>query len=188
MAYLILVRHGITDWNAEGKWHGLTDIPLNEVGKNQAKSAAKLLKHLKIDVGYTSALSRTQQTYQEICDELSLSCPMISHLALNERDYGIYTGKNKWKMQKKLGEEQFFQLRRGWDYPVPGGESLKDVYNRVVPFYQEKIAGELKQGKNVLVVSSGNALRSLIKYVENVSDEEIVNRELNYGEVYIIEL
>src|SRR5581483_3463239 len=126
MAKLILVRHGLTDWNKIGKWHGLTDIPLNEEGREEARHSAQALKGLKIDTAYTSNLSRTKQTYQVIGDQLKLACPVHHSPELNERDYGIYTGQNKWQVKEKLGEEKFNALRRGWDVPIPQGESLKD--------------------------------------------------------------
>lgn len=185
MAYLILIRHGITNWNAEGRWHGLSDIPINEEGKNQAKQAAQAIKGIKVDIAYTSNLIRTKQTSEEICKASGYNCPVFSNAALNERDYGIYTGKNKWQINKEIGDEQFLKLRRGWDHPIPQGESLKDVYDRVIPFYQQEILEKLKQGKNVMVVSSGNTLRALIKYLDNISDEEISHLELNFAEVRI---
>lgn len=188
MAYLILVRHGVTDWNVAGRWHGLTDIPLNDEGRKQAREAARLLSGMKVDSVYTSVLSRVTQTYDEICSNLGLVCPFTAHPALNERDYGIYTGKNKWEVEKQLGHEEFIKLRRNWNQPIPQGESLKDVYGRVVPYYKENILAELKQGKNVLMVSSGNTLRALIKYLENVSDEDIARLELNFGEIIIFQI
>jgi 2,3-bisphosphoglycerate-dependent phosphoglycerate mutase len=188
MAYLILVRHGLTDWNKEGRWHGLTDIPLNKEGRRQSREAASLLKGFKIDSVYTSVLSRVTQTYDEICDALKLSCPIIKDSALNERDYGIYTGKNKWEVKKELGEEKFLNLRRSWNQPIKEGESLKDVYTRVVPFYKERILKDLTSGKNVLVISSGNTLRALIKHIENISDPDIVKLELGFAEVYVFEV
>ncbi|OGE29279.1 hypothetical protein A2867_05360 [Candidatus Daviesbacteria bacterium RIFCSPHIGHO2_01_FULL_40_11] len=188
MAYLILIRHGITDWNIEGKWQGLTDTFLSKEGKKQAKEVAEILRGMRIDEVYTSELSRTKQMYQEICNSLSLSCPVFHNPALNERDYGIYTSKNKWEVEKQLGHEKFIQIRRGWDYPIPEGESLVDVYNRVVPFYKERILRDLKERKNVLVISSGNTLRALMKYLENISDEDIARLELGFGEIYIFEI
>lgn len=188
MSKLILVRHGVTDWNIEGKWHGWIDIPLNEEGRKQARETAKALKGIKIESVYTSDLSRTVQTYEEICNELNLVCPVIKEPVLKERHYGIYTGKNKWQVKKEVGKERFFQLRRGFNYPIPEGESLKDVYERVVLYYRGKISKDLKNGKNVLIVSSGNSLRALIKYLEKISDEDISELELNFGEVYIYEI
>lgn len=187
MAYLILVRHGITDWNKIGRWQGLTDIPLNEEGRKQSREVAKALSKVKIDSVYTSLLCRTTQTYDEICDSLGLQCPVVAHPALNERDYGIYTARNKWEVEKELGHEKFVELRRSWNCPIPKGESLKDVYERAVCFYKANILRDLQQGKNVLVVSSGNTLRALMKYLENISDEDIANVELDFGQIHMFE-
>ena len=187
MAFLILVRHGVTDWNVNGRGHGLTNIPLNEEGRKQAKEAAVALQGIKIDAAYTSVLDRVTQTFDEIAKELSLTIPLIKDPALNERDYGIYTGKNKWEVEKEVGPEEFNSIRRKWDKLIPGGESLKQVYGRVIPFFREKILEDLKSGKNVLIVSSGNSLRALIKYLKNISDEDISKLELNFGEIHIFE-
>lgn len=188
MAYLILVRHGITDWNKAGKWQGFTDISLNAEGEQQARNVAQSIKNIKIDQAYTSDLVRTQQTYQQICDTLGLSCPVIHNAALNERDYGTYTGKNKWEVQKEIGDEEFQKLRRSFDYPVPGGESLKDVYDRAIPYYEQNILNDLKAGKNVLVISSNNTLRALVKYLEGMSDEVLQKFEFGLGDAYIYEV
>lgn len=188
MAYLILVRHGITSWNIEGKWQGLTDTSLNEEGRKQSREMAELLRGMKIDAVYTSELNRTKQTYREICDSLSLSCPMSHSPALNERDYGVYTGKNKREVEKELGQEKFIKIRRGWNYPIPEGETLLDVYERVVSFFKENILKDLKEGKNILVVSSENTLRALIKYLENISDEDIEKFVLQFGEAFVFEI
>lgn len=185
MAYLVLVRHGITEWNKIGRWQGLTDIPLSEEGRKQSRAAARALKDIKIDAVYTSGLSRVTQTYDEIQKELKLSCPVAQAAALNERDYGVFTGKNKWEVKKQLGEKEFLNLRRGWNYPIPQGESLADVYNRVVPFYKEKILKDLENRKNVLVVSSGNTLRALVKYLDNISDEDVAKLEIPTGQVLV---
>ena len=187
MSSLILVRHGVTDWNVEGRWHGLTDIPLNEEGKKQSREAANTLKGIQIDIVYTSPLKRVTQTYDEIKETLGLDVPMVIDPALNERDYGIYTGKNKWEVEKEVGHEEFINIRRKWDRAIEDGESLKQVYERVIPYFKEKILEDLKSGKNVLVVSSGNTLRALIKYLKNISDEDIAKLELNFGEIHLFE-
>lgn len=186
MAYLILVRHGESEWNAKGIWTGLIDIPLSEKGREEARLAASALKDIKIDIAYTSPLIRAKQTLDEIVRSLpSPIAQTIENKALNERDYGILTGKNKWEIEKKYGDEKFLQIRRGWNVPIPGGETLKDVYNRVVPYYKGEILPKLKGGKNVLIVAHGNSLRSLVKYLENISDVDISNLELATGEIYI---
>lgn len=181
---LILVRHGESEWNKLGQWTGLTDIGLSEKGKEEARQAGEKLKGMSIDIAYTSTLLRTKQTLDEIKNVLGMDIPTLENKALNERDYGIYTGKNKWEIQKEVGEEQFKNLRRGWDSPIENGETLKDVYDRVIPYYQSEILSKLKEGKNVLIVAHGNSLRALAKYLENISDENISKLELSTGEIY----
>lgn len=137
MAYLVLLRHGQSEWNALGKWTGQVDIPLTEKGREEARKAGVHLRDLPLDVAYTSELSRAYQTLDEIKNTLGLhDLATRKHAALNERDYGDYTGKNKWEIAKEIGEEKFMKLRRSWDYPVVNGESLKDVYARVLPYYK----------------------------------------------------
>jgi len=112
---------------------------------------------------------------------------MIEDKALNERDYGDLTGKNKWKIKEEYGEEQFQKWRRSWDIRPPNGESLKDVFDRVIPYYKIKILPELRNGKNVIVVAHGNSLRALIKYLENIPDGEIAEVEIGFSEAYVYE-
>ena len=114
--------------------------------------------------------------------------PTEEATALNERDYGDLTGKNKLEMEKMYGEEQYLKWRRSWDYPVPNGESLKDVYHRVIPYYEKEILPKIKEGKNVLVVSHGNNLRALVKFLENISDSDIPSLEIPVGEIYIYQM
>ncbi|MCL5438623.1 MAG: 2,3-diphosphoglycerate-dependent phosphoglycerate mutase [Patescibacteria group bacterium] len=189
MANLILVRHGESEWNAKGLWTGLTDIPLSENGRLQAEGSAELLKDLQINLSYTSLLSRSKETLEIILQSLGLTnIQIIENKALNERDYGIYTGKNKWDIKKEVGDERFLTIRRSWDFVIPQGESLKDVYNRVVPYYQTEILPKLKSGKNVIIVAHGNSIRALVKYLENISNENIQNIEIGLGEIYIYKI
>ncbi|MBI3069894.1 MAG: 2,3-bisphosphoglycerate-dependent phosphoglycerate mutase [Candidatus Levybacteria bacterium] len=109
-------------------------------------------------------------------------------LSLNERDYGEFTGKNKWQIKEEVGDEEFLKIRRGFDHPIPGGETLKDVFSRVVPYYQAQILPYLKNGKNVLIVAHGNSLRALVKYLENISDADISGLEIETGEILIYEI
>ena len=104
---------------------------------------------------------------------------------MDERDYGIYTGQNKWEIKKEIGEEQFQKLRRGWNTGIPKGETLEDVYDRVVPYYKTQILPDLEAHKNVLVVAHGNSLRALVKYLDNISNEDIEKLEIATGEIYI---
>jgi 2,3-bisphosphoglycerate-dependent phosphoglycerate mutase len=188
MAKLILIRHGESEWNLKGLWTGLTDIGLTEKGKAQARLAGEKLKGSSIDFAYTSLLLRAKQTLDEVKGVLGIDIPAIENKALNERNYGIYTGKNKWDIKKEVGEEQFAKIRRSWDFQIPQGESLKQVYERVVPYYQSEILPKLIEGRNVLIVAHGNSLRSLTKYLENISDENISKLEIETGEVDIFDI
>src|SRR5581483_9927569 len=115
---------------------------------------------------------RAQQTLSEIKKVLNIiNVPSSASGNLNERNYGVFTGKNKWEIQKEVGEENFKKIRRSWDSPIPNGETLKDVYNRVVPYYEEQILPLLTAGKNVLVCAHGNSIRALIKYLDKIPDE-----------------
>ncbi len=186
---LILVRHGESLWNAQNVWTGLTDIGLSDNGKIEAAKAAKQLTNRAISRAFTSELSRAQQTLFIILEELGYSqIPIAKNSALNERDYGIYTGKNKTQVQAELGESGYKALRRGWDTVVPQGENLKQVYDRVIPYYTESILPFLMSGECVLVVAHGNSLRALIKFLENISDSDIEKVELKTGELLIYKI
>lgn len=186
MATLILVRHGKSEWNAKDLWTGWTDVNLNEAGQKEAKAAAEELKDIQIDETFTSSLKRAQHTLEIIKRALGLeNLPTTIDKALNERDYGDLTGKNKWKIKEEFGDEQFNKWRRGFDEKPPNGESLHDVYNRVIPYYSAHILPELKKGKNVIIAAHGNSLRALVKYLENISDNDIEQVEIATGEVYI---
>ncbi len=189
MAYLALIRHGESEWNAKGLWTGWMDVGLTQRGRQEARQAGRQLIGIHFDTAFTSKLKRAQQTLDEIEQVLGQpELPATKDAALNERDYGDLTGKNKWKIKEEFGEEQFLKWRRGWDCPPPHGESLKDVYTRVVPFYQEKILPELKSGKNVLISAHGNSLRALVKFLENIPDERIPELEIATGEVYVYQV
>ncbi len=187
MTYLVLVRHGESTWNATGAWTGLTDISLDEKGRELAGKDGELLKNIPFQIAFTSKLRRAKQSLDEIKKVLG-EIPTVEDAAINERDYGDLTGENKFEVEKKYGEEQYLKWRRSWNDSVPNGETLKNVYDRVVPYYRNKILPELKNGKNVLIVAHGNSLRALIKNLENISDEDIPNLELATGEIYIYEM
>ncbi|HEY5667666.1 MAG TPA: 2,3-bisphosphoglycerate-dependent phosphoglycerate mutase, partial [Candidatus Saccharimonadales bacterium] len=139
---LLVVRHAESEWNAEGKWTGTTNINLSEKGFKEAAMFGQALKKLDIpvNVAYCSEQIRTRETLEVMLDAAQqFNVETITAKALDERDYGDYTGKNKWEVEKQIGEEAFEQIRRGWDVPVPGGETLKMVYERVVPFYKDTI-------------------------------------------------
>lgn len=189
MGKLLLVRHHQSEWNKLGKWTGLYDCHLDPYGIEKAGDMGALIKDVPIDVAFTSALTRTKETLSHMLSASGQVPAVIEHApALNERDYGDYTGKNKFEMKEILGDEAYKQLRRSWEYPVPGGETLKMVYERVVPYYQEKILPMVQANKNVLAVAHGNSLRALIKYIERISDDEVANVEMPFGAILIYEL
>lgn len=188
MATLVLVRHGKSEWNEKGLWTGWRDIPLAQKGYDEAKNTGEQLHDIHFDYAYTSALIRAQQTLDEILKVIQQNPPIEKNQALNERDYGDYTEKNKWDIQKTLGEEEFQKIRRSWDYPPPHGESLKMVYERVLPYYSSEIEPKLKEGKNVIIAAHGNSLRALVKYLENISDDAVADLEIGTGEAYVYQI
>ena len=189
MAYLVLVRHGKSGWNLKGLWTGWTDIPLAPEGQTEAHKTAELITHIPIDEVYTSVLRRAKETWEEMNQVLAReNIPVNEAAELNERNYGDLTGKNKWEVKKEVGDEEFQKIRRSWDYPVPNGESLKDVYARVIPYYEEHILPKLEKGKNILIAAHGNSLRALAKYLENISDEDIPKLELPTGSAIVYTL
>ncbi len=189
MAYLVLVRHGQSEWNALGLWTGQEDVALTEQGKAEAREAAKHLQEMTLHKAYASGLTRAQQTLEEIKSALQhTELETTHHEALNERHYGDYQAKNKWDIKDAIGEEDFTKLRRSWDHPVPNGETLKDVHARVLPYYEETILEDLKEGKNVIVAAHGNSLRALMKYLEEVDDDKVHELEIGTGEVVMYEI
>lgn len=186
---LIISRHQESEWNKVGKWTGLRDRRLTERGFKESEEVGFLIKDVKIDYAFASMQVRSIETLScilNICEQYDI--PTEHSAALNERDYGDYTAKNKWDMEKILGEEEYEKLRRGWDYPVPNGETLKMVYARVVPYFLEKILVKVNEGQNVLVVGHGNSLRALIKYIEKISDDDVINLEMPFGTVILYDL
>lgn len=176
---LILLRHGQSLYNLENRFTGWRDVDLTETGVHEAHGAAQLLKAEKIDIAFTSELKRAQHTLQILQDDCGLqNIPLIKNAALNERKYGDLEGMNKAETAQQFGAEQVHIWRRSYDVPPPNGESLKDTRNRVVPYFKDAILPQLVQGKNVLVVAHGNSLRSLIMFIENLTPEQILSREL----------
>ncbi|QQS19819.1 2,3-bisphosphoglycerate-dependent phosphoglycerate mutase [Candidatus Saccharibacteria bacterium] len=181
---LLLTRHAESEWNASGKWTGLTDVHLSEKGFHEASLLGIALRELdmKLDKAYCSEQVRTLETLEGMLNaSQQFNVPYERRREINERDYGDYTGKNKWDMKELVGEEEFNGIRRGWDHSVPNGETLKVVYERAVPFYQNEVVPLLMAGKNVLLVAHGNSLRALIKYIENISDQAVESLEMPFG-------
>ena len=180
---LILIRHGQSEWNALNQFTGWKDPDLTAKGIEEAHNAGKIIKNLKInfDFVFTSALVRAQNTAEIILEEINQSLSTIKNQALNERNYGDLAGLNKDDARKRWGDEQVHIWRRSYDIPPPGGESLKDTGERVLPFFMKEILPHVCEGKNVLVAAHGNSLRSLIKFLDNISDEDIVKLEIPTG-------
>lgn len=183
---LIILRHGESEWNAKGLWTGTTDVHLTQKGRHEAELMGQQLRGLTIDTAFVSKQVRTLETLQGVL--AGMNAPDVPHqasAALNERDYGIYTGQNKWQVKEQVGEERFARIRRGWDEPVPEGESLAQVYARAVPFYLQTVVPLLHQGKNVLLVAHGNSIRSIMKYIESISDAGVEGLEMIFGTILI---
>jgi 2,3-bisphosphoglycerate-dependent phosphoglycerate mutase len=189
MSYLVLVRHGQSEWNALGKWTGQTEVPLTEKGRAEAAQAATTLEGITFHQAHLSNHGRAAETLNIILDALhQTDLEAKKSAALNERDYGELTGKNKWEVRDEYGEEQWMKWRRSWDYPIPGGETLKDVYDRAIPYYEQHIVSDLKAGKNVIISAHGNTLRALVKRIEDISEDAIPGLEIGTGEVYVYEI
>lgn len=188
MPTLALVRHGQSLWNHENRFTGFVDVPLTEQGRDEARLAAKALQGLKFDVAYTSVLTRAQETLAIILEALGQRIPVIRDAALNERHYGDLQGLNKADAAKEFGEQQVKLWRRSYDIPPPNGESLAMTAKRVLPFYDRAIAGDLRQGKNVLVVAHGNSNRSLVMKLDELTGEQVVGLELATGVPLVYEI
>jgi 2,3-bisphosphoglycerate-dependent phosphoglycerate mutase len=189
MAHLVLVRHARSEWNAKGIWTGWTDVGLSEHADEEVAALAAQLPAIEFHVAYTSTLRRATETLRKLKEHLGIpNLSTMAHEALNERNYGAFTGKNKWEVRDEIGEEAFRRLRRGWDVPVPEGESLKDVHDRVVPYYENTILPVLEEGKNVLIVAHGNSLRALMKYLEGMDEVAVADAEIGVAEARIYEI
>ncbi len=186
MGILVISRHGESEWNLLGKWTGWTDVELTEKGRADTVRLGALLKDIKLDEAYTSALKRTHQTLKALLEGRGKgSLPTTQTAELNERDYGDLTGKNKWEVKAEIGEEAFNGIRRGWDYPVPGGETLKDVYARVVPYFEREILPKLQAGENILLVAHGNSIRALMKHLDHVPEADMAHVEMPFGQLLV---
>ncbi|MBE9597783.1 2,3-diphosphoglycerate-dependent phosphoglycerate mutase [Pedobacter sp. MC2016-24] len=181
-AELILLRHGQSVWNLENRFTGWQDIDLSLTGEQEAERAGQLLKAEQIDIAFTSTLKRAQHTLDIVLKVSGLTnIPVIKDRNLNERCYGKLEGLNKADIALKYGLEQVMIWRRSYDIAPPGGESLKDTAERVVPYYLSTIVPKLKNGKTVLVVAHGNSLRALMMFLEQLSPQEIANIEFPTG-------
>jgi len=212
MGKLIAIRHGQSTWNAENRFTGWVDVDLSEKGMREAEKSGKLLQELNLnfDMCFTSYLKRAIKTLEMILKVLGKDNKYTKAWELNERHYGALTGLNKAETKKKLGEEQFNKYRRSWDIPppsldknseysshknslykdlnnIPDTESLKNTYDRVVPYFEEHIKNHLKQNKNVILSAHGNSIRALGKKIFNISDKNINLLEIPTGNPLMID-
>ncbi len=189
MATLVLVRHGLSEYNKIGIWAGWEDPPLAPEGHDQAEKTARELKDIHFDEAFSSDHLRCKQTLETVLNVIEQQdLPITFNMALRERNYGDFNHKNKWEVKDQIGEEEFQRLRRSWDSPPPNGESLKMVYERLVPYYEQNILPKIKEGKNIIVSSSGNALRAFVKYLENIPDNDVALLEIGTGEAYVYKI
>ena len=214
MSKLILTRHGQSVWNAENRFTGWVDVDLSKAGILEAKKSGQLIKNLKINIdkSYTSFLKRAIKTLEVVLQENNLKLDLNASWEINERHYGSLTGLNKEETKKKIGEDQFKKYRRSWDIApppmsennenqflfsplnvsipkdkIPFTESLKNTYQRVITFYENKIKPDLLNNKNVLIVAHGNSLRALCKKLFNISDHKINELEIPTGNPLVVE-
>ncbi len=180
---LVISRHGESEWNLLGKWTGITDVGITEKGAADSRLVGELLKGYHFDAAYTSDLRRTIETFNEHLKTMEHDgdIPHIAHRAITERDYGELTGMNKWEVKEKIGEAEFNGIRRGWDHPVPGGETLKAVHDRAVPFFDAEILPRLQRGENILMVFHGNTIRALMKHLEEIDEDAMAEVEMPFG-------
>ena len=212
MGKLIAIRHGQSTWNAENRFTGWVDVDLSEKGIQEAKKSGKLLQDLKIDfdICFTSYLKRAINTLEIILGILGKSPEYTKAWELNERHYGALTGLNKAETKKKLGEDQFRKYRRSWNIPppnlkkdseysshndplykslknIPNAESLKDTYDRVIPYFEKNIEKHLIENKNIILSAHGNTIRALGKKIFNISNESINLLEIPTGNPLVID-
>lgn len=216
MVKLVLLRHGESTWNRENRFTGWTDVDLTDTGIEEARKAGRTLKELgfTFDLAYTSYLKRAVRTLWLVLDEMDLMWITVRNSwRLNERHYGALQGLNKAETARKFGEDQVLIWRRSYDVPppplersderypghdvrysklstaqLPLTESLKDTYRRCLPYWHKSIAPALLRGRKVIVSAHGNSLRALVKYLDNISDQNIVNLNIPTGIPMVYEL
>ena len=182
----MVARHHESMWNKLGVWTGSRDVHLTPYGVKMSYEMGLDVHDIRIQQAVCSTQCRTKETLDQMLAAMEQTdVPILRSAAINERDYGDFTGKNKLAMAEELGEGEFERLHRDYLHPIPHGESLKMVYERAVPFYLETILPMLRDGKNVLMVSHGNTIRALMKYIESISDDGIKDVEMIFGAVLI---
>lgn len=191
MAYLVVIRHGITEYNQQKRFTGFTDVSISEEGKAQAKKVGETLlaRGIKFDQAYTSWLKRSWETLDIVLTALGQTqVPVTKHPFLNERHYGDLQGRQHADMAAEFGDEQVQIWRRSYSVRPPNGECLADVVVRTGYYLESEIMPLLLAGKNVLVCAHGNSNRSILKQLEHISDEDIVGKEIAYDEPIIYDV
>ena len=184
MKHLILIRHGQSIYNLENRFTGWKDVDLTDKGINEAKNASILLKDYTIDIAFTSKLKRAQNTLNIILENLNLSIPITQNISLNERDYGDLVDQNKAEASVKYGADQVQIWRRSYDVPPPNGESLKDTYDRCIPYFKSILSND----KNIIISAHGNSIRAIVKYLLNISEEDILKTEIGWCEPWVFKI
>ena len=185
---LVLVRHGLSVYNDQNRFTGWKDVELNQQGMDEAEQAVELLKNYNFDMAFTSDLVRAQDTLNIILDGIKQSdIPITKNVALNERDYGDLIGQNKAEAAEKFGAEQVHIWRRSYDIPPPGGESLKDTADRVIPYLKNEIMPHITAGKNIIIGAHGNSIRAIVMHLQEYSPEQILKTEIGWCEPWIFD-
>jgi 2,3-bisphosphoglycerate-dependent phosphoglycerate mutase len=189
MARLVLLRHGESQWNLENRFTGWVDVPLSPRGVEEAKNAGEKLKGFTFDRAFTSVLSRANETLRLVLEAIAQTAiPIEKDKALNERMYGELQGLNKAETAKKYGDDQVKIWRRSYDVKPPGGESLKDTAERVLPYYETKIKPCVLKGETILIAAHGNSLRALVMQLEHLSKEQVLELNIPTGAPLLYEL
>ena len=188
MKKLVLLRHGESQWNLENRFTGWTNVDLTKKGEEEAKKAGELLNQeaIEFDVAHTSLLKRANRTMEICINEMGLSrVSKKFDWRLNERHYGGLQGLNKAETAEKHGDEQVLIWRRSYDIPPPGGESLKDTANRVIPYLNENILPRVYAGENIIVSAHGNSIRAIVMALKKFTPNEILKTEIGWCEPWI---
>ncbi len=189
MKQMVLLRHGESQWNLENRFTGWVDVPLSPRGEQEAKEAGQKLQTFRFNHAFTSVLTRAIKTLEFVLEVIGQTdLQVVKHQALNERKYGELQGLNKAETVEKYGDHQVKLWRRSYDVRPPGGESLQDTAERVIPYYQEKIWPILSQGESILVVAHGNSLRALVMHLDQLSREEVLELNIPTGAPLLYEL
>ncbi|MGQ0809609.1 MAG: 2,3-bisphosphoglycerate-dependent phosphoglycerate mutase [Nitrospiraceae bacterium] len=189
MAQLVLLRHGESQWNLENRFTGWVDVPLSEKGEEEARAAGTKLMRFRFNRAFTSVLMRANETLRIALEVIGQgSIPIEKAQALNERMYGELQGLNKTETAQKYGEQQVKVWRRSYDVRPPGGESLKDTADRVLPYYEQRIKPRLVAGETILIAAHGNSLRALVMELEKLSKEQVLELNIPTGAPLLYDL